>query len=530
MRLSLYPAWWSFHAPWLAGVAVVAMSCVFAAEIPPGDAPALGEEQIEALRTRKTVAATMLGYGIPPIPLRLMPDGLEFVDGKVSLVPDQSDSIDGRIAVYLINASDQAVFGADSNYAYCFLEVKDGNRWRACQRFIPGCGTGIPEPEHLRGMHATIFLGNDPNHGDMTGELRFCITIQHTRPIVSASFQGRFSSKQFEEAAPIPTPASREIATWIADMTEGKPTAGSLQTIARSPEEYIAAAELERSYDESSATKTALIRWQASVPSGEEMAPCRTALAALLKRPWDHHRDAPALFERCFSALTLRGGGDRDFGSPERCRAMVWRYLSEFRSEWLEVFINPERWDQLEAIRQSGNPWGVDQKLVAALVEEAIASLRAPDSSEREAAGTFLGGYWITQSHLPDERVWFVLDHDVASARKAAIAALARRGKGQQAGSWLVDHRDLPEQELATLWEAGGGRQKDFLGLGITNSFATVRDLATPDREHLGTEKRHEWGFGRKAAASRTPGPISEDPCKRGRSKALDRPASAQPR
>jgi hypothetical protein len=113
-------------------------------------------------------------------------------------------------------------------------------------------------------------------------------------------------------------------------------------------------------------------------------------VAALLERPWDRQQDAPALFERCFTALTRHGGENAEFGSPERSRAMVWRYLSEFRSSFLEVFINPERWDQLQAIERSGNPWGVDQKRVTALVAEATASLRSPDREEREAASTFL--------------------------------------------------------------------------------------------------------------------------------------------
>jgi hypothetical protein len=108
----------------------------------------------------------------------------------------------------------------------------------------------------------------------------------------------------------------------------------------------------------------------------------------------------------------------------------------------------------LEAIRQSGNPWGVDQKLVAALVEEAITSLRSEDSAEREAADTFLNAHWITDHHLSDERCWFLLDQGIPGVRKAGVAALARRGKGQQAAHWLMARRDLPVAETATLLRA----------------------------------------------------------------------------
>jgi len=448
MRQRTLTVWHRFRDLAFAGMILGAASSTRA------DHP-LTYEQAEVLQTRKmTEAIIVRGGGMRELSIGQLPKELEVDSAKVSLVPDLKDSYDALIVVYLANGSEQALSGADSNYAHCFLEVKDGNRWRACERFIPGCISGpIPEPESLGPGLARTFLGTNPNQGDMTGELRFCIVLPDVRPIVSASFQGRFSSKQFEEATLPPRPASKAIADGLADMIAGKAPEKSPWRIAYSPEEYIAAAELERCYDESGTTKTAIIRWQASAPSGEEMAACRKAVEALLKRPWDRQKDARALFDRCFTALTQKGGNP-DFGSPEHCRATTWRYLSEFRSEWLEVFVNPERWDQLEAIRRSGNPWGVDQNRVATLVEEAITSLHSSDPEEREAAGIFLNGYWITEHHLRDERCWFLLDQDIASLRKAAIAALARRGKGQQAGKWLLDHRDLPGHELPSLWEA----------------------------------------------------------------------------
>ena len=361
-------------------------------EVPSARADdSLSPEQAEALQTRNTIEATIRGCGIPDIALGLIPKELKAEPGKVSLIPDLKDSEGALIAVYLANGSEQELRGADTNYAHCFLEVKDGNRWRACERFTPGCFTGeFPEPERLPAGLAKIFLGINPNQGDMTGELRFCIVLPGVRPIVSASFQGRFSSKRFEEAAPRPAPVSQSIVDGLADMIAGKANDGSRRRIAHSPEEYIAAAELERCYDESSATKTAVIRWQATLQADEEMTACRKTVAALLERPWNRQKDARALFDRCFTALTRHDGGNADFGSPERCRAMVWRYLSEFRSEWHEVFINPERWDQLEAIQRSRNPWGVDKKLITTLVEEATASLRSLDPEERKAADTFL--------------------------------------------------------------------------------------------------------------------------------------------
>jgi hypothetical protein len=307
-----------------------------------------------------------------------------------------------------------------------------------------------------------VFTATDPAIGDMNGELRYCVAISGSRPIISAPFQGRFSSKRFEEAN---TPGGK--AGWgIQRALDGgewsNPKDGAHGSVARFPEEWIAAAELDRCYDESLLTRTALIRWKASTVSGEDMEKCRVAADRLSKQPWDHYLDAASLFDRCFAAVTTKSGKDMDFGSPEHCRPVVWRYLNAFRYSMLESYVNPERWEQWEIIRKSGNPWGVDQKLVATLVQEAVASLNSPAADEREAAGTFLQANWISPEHLPDDRWWSVLDHDVDSARFAAVGAMKRRGKQQEAGKWLVDHRDSLGSNLRGLWSALIDYRSDF--------------------------------------------------------------------
>ncbi len=422
----------------------------------------INDDVAEALRTRTTIRYLLTNSVPSGFPLGQVSTELKVEPGRVSLLPDPKDQGSGLIAVYLANATDKAVHGADSNYAHCFLEVRDGNRWRACERFSRECGTGIPDPEDLQPGHARIFLGTDPNRGNMAGELRFCLVLPHVRPVVSAPFHGRFSSERFEEADLLLNSLSMTITHGLDGKGWGKADGGSPIGIARSPEECLAAAELDRCYDESSATRSALIRWQAGNFPGDEMSRCRAALEALLKRPWDRQQDTSALFERCFTALSRRGGGDAEFGSPERCRAMVWRYLRGFGVPNIEVLINPERWDRLEVIRLSGNPWGVDQNQAIALVEEAITSLRSSDRDERDAAGAYLCDGRITPVHLPDKRCWAVLERDVDTARYAAISALSRREKRQQAGQWLAEHRELPGLKLASLWEAASGSTKEF--------------------------------------------------------------------
>jgi hypothetical protein len=444
--------------------ALWATGAILALASPASSQQALSADQIKAIETQRREALKNRHtidengeYGIARrikvFPIEELSKELEVKDGAVSLLPDLKDHGGERTAVYLLNTTDTPLNRADSDLLTCFMEVKDVDRWRSCQDSTIDCGTGAKIPEDLAPGHGKLLFGWDPTVGDMTGELRYCVRLPHARPVVSASFQGRYSSEQLNRLHPPGGLAGKAIANGL----DGKGWTELPQYISgamlRSAEECIAAAELDRAYDESPLTRDAAVRWKAAALPGEEMARCHAALEKLLQRPWSNRLDASSFFMRCHSALA-RPRGEAEFGSPENCRTLIWRYMDKVPSRLGESHVNPERWDRLEVIRLSGNPWGVDNKLVVAILEEAISSLRSPDADERDAAGTFLDGYWITPDQLPDERLWFVLEHDVSSARKAAITALNRRGKSQQTGQWLADHLDLPGLKLGSLWEA----------------------------------------------------------------------------
>lgn len=407
---------------------------------------------VEALANRRTIDQ----YGFPStvsiFPIDRISKELGCQPGVISLIADPKDRRSGRIAVYLANATEKPLKGAVYELIDCFLEVKEGGRWRSCQPMIPGCGTVSP-PGDLEAGHAKIFAALDPAIGDMEGELRYCVRLPYSRPVASKSFRGRFSSKQFDEA---------ELGSWggmaAAGIEQGLNGKGwsdpkledhPLGSVARCEEEWLAAAELDGSYDESARTRTQLVRWKATAAPDNR---CHEPLAVMLGKPWNKNLDTAALFSRCRQALKAAPEARNAYGSPERRRAVVWRYLSWSGMGSVEFFINPERWDQLEFIRQSGNPWGVEPEFVREIVAEAVASLDSADEAERIAVGNFLQGGWISEDALSDDGLRGILSYDLPCTRLAGLMALSRRGKREEAGQWLANHGELPVWELRSLW------------------------------------------------------------------------------
>jgi hypothetical protein len=346
------------------------------------------EEEL-MIRTQRTG-----GNSHSAFPLTMISPGIKFEAGKVSLVPDPTDRGGGKIAVYLINATDQPLPLADSVTLRCFLEVRDNGQWRACESYLADCGNNPPSKDLLPG-YTKIVGALDPSVGDATGELRYCLTQSSYGPIVSASFPGKYSAQKLEEAT------SPGAGAAIVNGLEGKAWSGFWWSVPHSPEECLAAAELERCEGGFTLTRSALVRWKDRNLPGEEMARCRAVAIELLGRPWHPEIDEPRLIQRCVKALGHRAGEPAEFGSPERCRAVIWRYL-KFNERKSEVdmrggYINPERREQIKRSRLSGNPWGADRESISALVREARESLRSSNRQEREAAAEFLDSSWITR-------------------------------------------------------------------------------------------------------------------------------------
>jgi len=354
------------------------------------------ERTVERIRTRRAIEP----YGGEALwltfPLSAISPEIRYEPGKVSLVPDPADRGGGKIAVYLINATELPLPGADSVTLQCFQEIKEGDQWRICEVYVPGCGNN-PEPKDLPPGHAKIYSATDPALGDAAGELRYCIGGLWSLPVASASLSGRYGSQTLADA----TPWGRA-GMAIRNGLEGKgwvetPDSPELSA-ARSPVECLAMAELERCLGGFTTTSSELARWKESGLPGEEMARCQTVAKELLNLPWPRQEEGARLIDRCLKALAPRAAGHASFGSPEQCRAMIWRYLGNRRRLPL-VFVNPESAERMKKNAASGNPWGADQASIEALLREAEKSRESGLPDEREAAAAFLASSWIKRVH-----------------------------------------------------------------------------------------------------------------------------------
>jgi len=352
-------------------------------------------EEEQMIRTQRTGGGCYSAF-----PLTMISPGIKYEAGKVSLIPDPTDQRGGKIAVYLINATDQPLPMADSETLQCSLEVRDSGQWRACEGHVFGCGNS-PLPKDLPPGYGKIISALDPSIGDATGELRYCLTQSVCGPIVSASFPGKYDSRKLEEATPPGAGAA------IMNGLDGRKWSGFWWSIPHSREECLAAAELERCEGGFTHTRSALICWKDRNLPGEQMARCRAIAAELLERPWYPEINEQRLIQRCVRALTHDAGKPAEFGSPEHCRAVIWRYLElNERSNVTVVrahLVNPERWEQIKRNQLSGNPWGADRESISILLREARASLRSSDRQEREAAAEFLDGSWITRQQTLEQ-------------------------------------------------------------------------------------------------------------------------------
>ena len=353
-------------------------------------------EQEQMIRTQRTISR-FGGGSYSAFPLTMLPPGIKYEAGKVSLVPDPTDRVGGKIAVYLINATDQPLNQADSEAPQCLSEVREGGQWRACDSYLFGCGNS-PLPKDLPPGYGKVFAAADPFVGDAEGELRYYLTLPVGKPVVSASFPGRYSSQKLEEAT-FPGYAGAAIMNGL----DGKKWWDACWSVPHSREECLAAAELERCEGGFTKTRSALVRWNDRNLPGEQMARCHAVSIELLGRPWYPEINETRLIQRCLKALAHRAGEQAEFGSPERCRAMIWRYLTCSRKR-REInirarLINPE---QSERMRLWDNPWGVDRESFSALVREAVESLHSPNRKEREAVVEFLSGSWIKPIYWPD--------------------------------------------------------------------------------------------------------------------------------
>lgn len=394
-------------------------------------------------------AAAALYHGIleGQVGLEFLPKDCKYEENEVSVMPNPKDRYEGRIAVYLINATDHPI-GGEGNP---FQEVLVGGKWKKTHPIsISTCAMGYVAPPPIAPRSAIIFLQSDPSVGDLEGTLRYVVNLRGETVVASEPFKGRFPSKEFDaadEGLDSPSFDPRKRIPFHSALMPG----WTIETRARKCEEVIAALHLERSYDEATATRRAATRWQQLLAKEVIEDPCRVALRELLATPWPLDHEEASLFNRCRQALTADESQNWSYGAPERFRNVVWEYLADLTPDRGAQWCNPERKAELDVIRASGNPWGVDRADAVALLGLAAERLKSAPAEETEAAGRFLRGSWIKDSHFPDEAVRRLLEIDSPHARRTALTMLINRGKQEEASAWLAGHHRELRKEMKVL-------------------------------------------------------------------------------
>ena len=391
-----------------------------------------------------------------------LPEDVVFPKDTLSLVADPKARSSGRIAVYIINATDKPAPGLDFEPTQVWQEVLDGDTWKRTRPIELGCGNVSP-PKDLMAGHALIRTAEDPAVGDLEGDLRYCLDFHSGRPIVSQVIRGRYSSRDFQIAG---RGQNRLETSLLRDLEDGISRGNWNQCqLAENHDEFATAVELLRFYDEARALRNALRQWlgspqQSAGPSKREPEGFRDRLRKSLESPWRKSVSEREFFTHCLKLLA--GPAEtKAHGSSGKPRVMIWRCLNVFRERSVLETINPERHDQLESYRVTGNPWEAGVAEMSSIVTLAETDLASKDPPLQSQAGWFLSQRWVTKELFPDARLRKLLESGSSVAKRTALLMLNGWNQRDEAIGWLGDHYDqLEAADLTWVWHVLWERDK----------------------------------------------------------------------
>ena len=382
-----------------------------------------------------------------------LPADLAYPKGVLSMTADPKAKGGGRIAVYIINASGKPVMGLYSEAAKLWQEVLDGETWKLTEPFPVHYDITFSLMDHaLAAGHTLITTGKDPAMGDVDGNLRYCLSVPGERPVISQVICGKFSKDAFEKA----TFTRNEFELSIMnDFRQGvlRDIWGS--GLVTNREEFAAAVELLRTYDECSALRNSIREWlqeprDKTIGEDHELDKVEASLRQSLASPWERTADEHKFFVHCLGLLSVSEAAKK-YGMPENGRAVVWRFLVN----WPTITIGPinqELFDHLAANKASGNPWRAEAKEMSLMIGLAEADLTSKDPAVQNAAGRFLTGTWISDGLFENDRYRRLLKVESSVARRTGLLGLAGRNRRDEAIEWLGLHYETLGTELKWAW------------------------------------------------------------------------------
>lgn len=325
------------------------------------------------------------------------------------------------MTVYLINDTDAPLPGVIGELRKPVTQVKVGGLWLCDEPMFVGCGS-VPEPRDLEPRSTLALRGWHEREG-IPCLRRFLFRVDETLTVVSDPIPG-FVRLETLETSLAENSADRLRQDFDRCLVPDQWKRG---TYAKSPEEFAALLELARHHEQCISLRKALLKWMVRESrNGHPPAHLQIAIQSMvdtLGKPWLHSHDGQALADRAIEALRSTDAGK--YGTPEKCKAAVWRYLSYPR---LDLSSNSFR-------SESSPPDGRPLSELARLADQTIRTSKDP--AETEAAAGYLSSWSVAEDHLSST----VFRGYLASGRPlliiTALEVLARRGHREEMGLWL---------------------------------------------------------------------------------------------
>ena len=353
------------------------------------------------------------GYALRKIvPLAKLPPRIGFEPGKLSLVPDPTDATGIYMVVYLVNDTDQPVPRVVGENKDVDSQMMINGTWFPRDPLILGCGS-VAAPTDLPPRHALALGARRPGLGNSDGVIRYAFPAAD---VFSNPMPGRYESAQVDQVLTYQTSSSALHEAFLVGCENGKWHAGE---IARDPEDFAALLEIVRHHQLCVSEKRQIRDWilkQRQQPRiDDNLKKALDRMDEILWMAWIRHDDHQAVVNRCIAALEAPPPGE--FGTPERCVGVVWRYLS-----FGEVARAVDR---------------ADTRSREKLLRLAHAAIAGRNLSARKGAALFLARR-TAESEFPTAGFHEFLESGVTEICQAGLEGLKRRGRKAEAGPWML--------------------------------------------------------------------------------------------
>ncbi len=373
------------------------------------------------------------GYALRKvIPIRNLPPGIIFKKDDVSLVPNPTDRTGVAryghakpyMVVYLINDTDESIPKIIGELNKVHSQVKFGGNWFSREPLQTGCAS-VPAPGDLPPRSALALGGVSDQRGDIDGEIRYIFNIPGQR-ITSEPQRGRYVANELQEAM---AEEIRESDLQTSLDESFFKNQWNEHMAASNLEEFCAILELIRHYQLSLRERARIMDWMLERAEKHDATPEQAKAIArikgLLSKPWLIENNGQALADRCIAALEAKPS--KSYGTPEKCRACVWRFLACTNDMLREMTIGGHEFKP------------ADNASVLKLVALAKASLDSSDTSVADAAAGFLASRIVTEDMFATEEFFCFLESNRMGRINAGLTGLETRNRMPEAIPWLLD-------------------------------------------------------------------------------------------